>query len=121
MKNHQVRINFKKGAKITQQKRRRIPINLQKAVVEEVDRLLREGHIEKINEIKDEVFIQPTVITVKKDRSVKIVLDARAFNQAIEKEKYQLPNLEPLLDMVAEKLETEKRYAWFSSVDMTYA
>ena len=81
---------------------------------------MKEGHIEKINEIKD-VFIQPTVITVKKDRSVKIALDARAFNQAIEKDKYQMPNLEDLLDMVAEKLVIEKRKAWFSSVDMTYA
>ena len=108
IKNHQVRINFKPGAKITQQKGRRIPIQLQKAVDEEISRLLKEGHIEKINEIKDDVIIQPTVITVKKDRSVKIALDARALNQAIEKDKYQIPNLENLRDMVAGKLDTEK-------------
>ena len=83
--------------------------------------MLKEGNIEKINEIKDDVFIQPTVITVKKDRSVKIALDARALNQAIEKDKNQMPNLENLLDMVAEKLDTEKGEAWFSSVDMTSA
>ena len=79
------------------------------------------GHIEKINEIKDDVFIQPTVITVKKDRSVKIALDARALNRAIDKDKYQMPNLENLLDMVAEKLDSENGEAWFSSLDMTYA
>ena len=81
---------------------------------------------EQINEITDDVFIQPTVMTVKKDRSVKIALDARALNQAIEKDKYQMPNLENLLDMVAEKkrklektrkLDTEKGEAWFLSVD----
>ena len=121
IKNHQVRINFKPGAKITQQKGRRIPFKLQKAVDEEISRLLKEGHIEKIHEIKDDVFIQPTVITVKKDRSVKIAQDARALNQAIEKDKYQMPNLKNLLDMVAEKLDTEKGEGWFSSVDMTYA
>ena len=55
---------------------------------EEISRLLKESHIEKINEIKDDVFIQPTVITVKKDRSVKFALDARALNQAIEKDRY---------------------------------
>ena len=121
IKNHQVRINFKTGAKITQQKGRRFPIQPQKAVDEEIGRLLKEGHVEKINEIKVDVFIQPTVITVKKDRSVKIALDARALNQAIEKDKYQMPNLENLLDMVAEKLDNEKGDAWFSSVDLTYA
>ena len=121
VKNHKVRMNFKTDAKITQQKGRRIPIQLQKAVDEEIGRLLKEGHFEKINEIKDDVFIQPTVITVKKDRSVKIALDARALNRAIDKDKYQMPNLENLLDMVAEKLDSENGEAWFSSVDMTYA
>ena len=67
------------------------------------------------------MFIQPTVITVKKDRSVKIALDARALNQAKEKDKHQLPNVENLLDMVAEKHDAESGEAWFSSVDMTYA
>ena len=32
-----------------------------------------------------------------------------------------MPNLENLLDMVAEKLDKEKGDAWFSSVDLTYA
>ena len=87
----------------------------------EINRLLKKGHIEKINEIKDDVFIRPTVITVKKDRSVKIAVDARALNQAIDKDKYQMPNLDILLNMVADKLDTEEGEAWFSSVDMTYA
>ena len=121
IKNHQVKINLKNEARVSQQKGRRIPIQLQKAVDDEIKRLLKEGHIEKIDEIKDNVFIQPTVITVKKDRSVKIALDARALNQAIDKDKYQMPNLENLLDMVAEKLDSEDGEAWYSSVDMTYA
>ena len=32
-----------------------------------------------------------------------------------------MPNLEILLDMVAEKLDKEKGHAWLSSVDMKYA
>ena len=84
-------------------------------------KLLKDGHIEKINEIKDDVFIQSTVITVKKDRSVKIALDARALNQEIEQDKYQMPNLENLLDMVAEKLDSSNGEAWYSTLDMTYA
>ena len=110
---------MKSEAKVSQQKGRRIPIQLQKAVDDEI--ILKEGHIEKIDEIKDDVFIQPTVITVKKDRSVKIALDACALNQAIGKDKYQMPNLDNLLDMVAEKLDIEEGEALFSSVDMTYA
>ena len=81
VKNHQVKIKLKENARIVQQKGRRIPIQLQNAVDAEIKKLLKDGHIEKINEIKDDVFIQPTVITVKKDRSVKIALDARALTK----------------------------------------
>ena len=121
VKNHQVKIKSKENARIVQQKVRRIPIQLQNAVDAETKKLLKDGNIEKINEIKDDVFIQPTVITVKKDRSVKIALDARALNQEIEKDKYQMPNLENLLDMIAEKLNSSNGEAWYSTLDMTYA
>ena len=100
---------IKKEARITEQRGRRIPIQLQKAVDSEIQRLLREGHIEGVNDIKDAAFMQPTVITVKKDRSVKIALDARALNHAIDKDKYQMPNLENLLGMVSEKTGFRKR------------
>ena len=65
IRNHQVKINLESDAKISQQKGRRIPIQLQNAVDAEIKRLLKDGHIEKINEIKDDVFIQPTILTVK--------------------------------------------------------
>ena len=48
--------------------------------------LLREDQIEKVNEIKDDALIQPTVVTVKKDCSVKIALDARALNHEKDKD-----------------------------------
>ena len=76
VKTHEVKIKLKDEAKISQRKGRRLPIQLQKSVDAEVKRLLKERHIEKIKETKDNVFIQPTVITIKNDRSVKIALDA---------------------------------------------
>ena len=121
LKNYQVKINLKPNAKITQQKGRRVPVQSKKSVYAEVTRLLKEGHIEKIDEIKDDVFIQPTVIRVNKDRSVKTTLDARALNHEVDKVEYQMPNLDNLLDMLAEKLDTEEEEEWFLSVDMTYA
>ena len=62
--NYQIKINLNPEAKVIQQKGRRIPMQLQKALDAEKNRLLKEGHFEKINELKDDVFIQPTVITV---------------------------------------------------------
>ena len=112
---------MKDNAKISQQKGCRIPIQLQEQVDKEIEKLLKDGHIEKVDKIQDDVFIQPTVITVKKDKSVKIALDARALNESIAKDKYQMPNLDNLIDMIAEELEKSEGEAWYSSVDMTYA
>ena len=54
------------------------------------------GHagVERQIDWKDDVFIQPTVITVKKNRSKKLELDAREMNENIKKDKYQMPNLD---------------------------
>ena len=121
MKDYEIKIDAKSEAKITQQKGRRKPIQLQQQVDKETEKLLKEGHIEKVDKIQDDVFIQPTVITVQKDKSVKIALDARALNQSIAKDKYQMPNLDNLIDMIAEKLDKKEGEAWYSSVDITYA
>ena len=119
---NEVKIEFKPHAKITQQKGRRVPIQLQDAVQKEIERLLHEGHIERVKEVTDKQFIQPIVITVKRDKSVKIALDARALNKEVVKDKYQMPNLEHLVDMVAEQLDTENEgIAWYTSLDMQYA
>ena len=66
-------------------------------------------------------FTQPVVITVKKDRSVKIALNARAFNNSIAKDKYQMPNLDNLMDMITEKTDGNEVQVWYSSVDMKSA
>ena len=38
--------------------------------------------------------------TVKKNRSVKNAVDARALKKAIEKDKYQMPNLNNLMGLI---------------------
>ena len=53
IRDHTVKIEFKSEAKITQQKGRRVPIQLQDAVQEEIERLLNEGHIEKVTDVTD--------------------------------------------------------------------
>ena len=110
---------MKDGTRATQQKGRRIPLQLQDQVDKKIKNLLEQGHIEKVDTIKDDVFIEPVVITVKKDRSVKIALDARALNNSITKNKFQLPNSENLMDMIAEKL-TEKKEK-YGTVDIKCA
>ena len=82
----------------------------------------RGSHIKRVDKITVEMFIQPVVITVKKDRNVKIALDARSLNNANLKNKYQMPNLESLMEKVAEIVNNNNECeVFFTSLDMQYA
>ena len=65
-RNHAVSKKFKYLHCPLQEKGRRIPIHIQEKVQVEIDKLLREGHIERLDECTSDCFIAPIVITVKK-------------------------------------------------------
>ena len=88
----------------------------------EIKSLLAYGQIKRVDKITDDKIIQPVVITVNKVRSVKISLDARSLNKAILKNKYQMPNLESLMEKVAEIVNDNKDdEVFFTSLDTQYA
>ena len=66
VKNYEIKIKMKDDVRISQQKGRRIPIQLQNQVNNEIEKLLKEGHFEKVDKIQDDVFIQPTVNNFEK-------------------------------------------------------
>ena len=78
MKNLSVKVQLKDGAQTIQQKGRPIPIHLQDQVALELRRLIKHGYLERATE---DCFVSPAVITVKKDKSIKIALDSRKLNQ----------------------------------------
>ena len=82
---------------------------------------MHQKHFEKGRTLNDKTFIQPTVITLKKERSVKIALDAGKLNRAIGKDKYQMPNMNHLSELFAEQLETPDGEDRLTSLDMQYA
>ena len=90
--------------KFTAKHQKRVPINLQPRVSEELERLQTEGHIKKLSSCSDEHFISTIVITVKKDQSIKLALDSKVLNKAIHKNKYQMPNIDMLIDTISQHL-----------------
>ena len=86
-----MKIQLKDDANLIQQKGRPIPIHLQQSVGKEMNKLMKQGHIEKVNNIDENCFVSPAVITVKKDWSVKIALDSRKLNKITIKRKAQMP------------------------------
>ena len=105
-----------------QQKGRRVPIMLQDKVDGEIDKLLKQGHIERLEDCSDKCFVSPMVVTVKNDGSVKFAQDVLELNKQVQKNKYQMPNIEELMDAVGQTISEKKSGEIYSStMDLTYA
>ena len=112
---------MKKDAKPIQQKGRPVPIHFQKSVREELEKLFKSGHLEKADKTTENCFISPAVITIKKDKSVKIALDSRKLNEACIKRKAAMPNMEELVGKISAKITDGEGEIWMSKIDLDYA
>ena len=89
----------------------------------ELKKLSEQGHIEKLQECSDKNFISPIVITVKKDKSVKIALDSKVLNKAIHKNKYQMPNIDNLIHSISQHINDSNHgdSVYSLTIDLKYA
>ena len=90
----------------------------------ELQKLIDEKQIIKLDKCSDELFISPVVIAVKKDKTVKIALDSKKLNDAIHKNKYQMQSIDHLMDSVAVFISERKNNPgqyFFSNIDLKYA
>ena len=84
--------------------------------------MLSEGHITKLDKCPSDCFITPIVITVKKDDSIKLALDAKPINRQLYRNKYQMPNVDELIDGFSQ-IVTAKTLGtlYFTALDLKYA
>ena len=67
-------------------------------------------------------FIASIVITVKKDDSIKLAIDAKPINRQLYKNKYQIPNVDDLIDGVSQVITAEASGTlYFTVLDLKYA
>ena len=114
-------IQLKKDTKPIQQKGRAVPIHFQKTVKNELQKLIEKGHFEKADKTTENCFISPAVITVKKDKSVKIALDSRKLNEACVKRKAAMPNMEKLISKISAENTKNNGEIWMSKIDLDNA
>ena len=90
----------------------------------EIKSLIDQGHIVKLENCNDEQFISPIIITVKKDQTIKLAMDSKQTINAIIQNKYQMPNIDVLLDNVAQSAQegsNKPGSTYFSTIDLRYA
>ena len=119
-----VHTKFLSEYKTLQQRGRRIPIHIQEKVEHEIRSSIDQSHIIRLEKCSDQQFISPIVITVKKDGSIKLAMDSKQINKSIHKNKYQMPNIDVLLDNIAQsahKGTNKPGLTYFSTIDLRYA
>ncbi len=130
VKNYEYSVHFRKDKKTSKQEGCRKPMHIQAAVKKEVANLMAKGHFEKFNEVGEDAFLSPVVITHKNDGAVKVALDSIELKKQIIKRKtkpkklrrrMQLPLLAELLDQISMKKSGNRGaqlYIW--EIDLKY-
>ena len=113
-------IQLKKDSKPMQQKKRPVPIHFQNTV-QELEKLIWKGHLEKAHKTTEKCFIPPAGITIKKYKWVKIALVSRKLNEACVKRKTAMPNMEELISKLLTEITKSDGDIWMSKIDLDYA
>ena len=121
--NHTVKSKFKPQFTTIHQKGRRIPLHLETQVEVELRKLQQNGHITKLNECSDKFFISPIGITVKRDNSIKLTMDAKTINKAIHKTRTKMHNIDCLMNSIAQTItqSSNEGEVLFSTIDLRYS
>jgi len=98
LKSHQVQLHIDQSVKPCIQPHRRVPFHLQKKVEEELNSLLSQDIIEKV-EGKETLWLSPIVVVTKPSdpSKVRICVDMRRANHAILRERFMMPSLDDLI------------------------
>lgn len=88
---------------------RRLPYALRKELEQEMDTLLRTGCIEP----STSPYSSPLVLVRKKTGGLRVCVDYRALNQRTVADRYPIPHIDELVDMVG-----KKHAKVFSSLDL---
>ena len=114
IKDTEMNIQLKTEHHPVKQKARPIPLNLQD-VGRELEKLIKARHLEEINNVDEDCFVSPVVITVKNDKSVKIALDSRKLNDSCIKQRPHMPNMEELLNQISVEISRDRTLQLFMS------
>ena len=113
LKDFQVKLQINENIKPIIQPQRRLPYHLRKEVSKELKKLADQDIIERV-ENEPTPWISPIVCTPKKDGGLRICVDMREANIAIERERHLMPTIQDF--------KTEVNGArFFSKIDLAQA
>ena len=88
----------------------------------EIEKLTKKSDIEKASNIDENCLESLAVITVKRKKSEKIVLDSRKLNAITVKRKAQMPNMTALISRISGQIaDGPADEIWIPKFDLDYA
>ena len=96
LKNYQLKLHIKKDVKPVAQQVRRLPFGLRDKVDRKLDDLLDKDIIEEVPDTPT-AWVSPLVVAPKPDGDIRVCVDMRRANEAIERERHSIPTIEEIL------------------------
>ena len=93
LRDQRVQLHINRDVKPVVQPQRRIPYHMRKQVSQELQKLVEQDIIEPVVD-QPTPWISPIVCTPKKNGELRICVDMREANQAIERERHIMPTLQ---------------------------
>ena len=122
MKNQRVSSVLKDPMVPIQEKGWRVPTRIQNKVGTEIENLIKDGHIVKLNDCTCDHFVAPIIITAKKDSSLKVAMDAKPINDQKFKNQCQRPKLLEQFNVAAQFVNAKiSSKVWFKSLNLKHA
>ena len=113
IKNVKIKLHINETVRPISQRVRRVPFHIRKSVEQELERLEKMDIIEKVSGDATP-WVSPIVTVPKRQGGVRICVDMREANKAIDREKHPMPTIDDLMtDLNQSKI--------FSKLDMTKA
>ena len=95
LKNFEVNLHIDESVRPVAQPARRIPFHLRQKVSAALDKLEQQGIIEKVDGATP--WISPLVVIPKKDGDIRLCVDMRMANRAIQRERHPTPTVDDLI------------------------
>lgn len=105
-------IPIRKDVKGVVQPYRRVPAPLEKVVDDKIEKMLRQGIIEKVEGVSK--WVSQMVCAPKDGDDVRICIDMRRANEAVERENHPLPTMDDFQPHLSDA-------KWFSKLDVKQA
>ena len=107
LKGHKVKLHIDKNVTPVAQKERRIPFALRKKVNSEIEKLEKAGIVEDVTD-EPTPWLNPIVVVPKTDGGIRLCIDMRCANKAIEHTRYPTPTVDDLkIELKGAKLFTK--------------